>query len=104
MNRKDSPHPPAWTEPLRRGEGPSLRDTLSPPGGERDGRDYFYSCSTQVSSAVELFLLCRCTTKKQSQTVHHHDHRTAFVADHANRQRNFSEQRERNQHHHRAER
>jgi hypothetical protein len=27
MNRKDSPLPPAWTEPLRRGEGPSLRDT-----------------------------------------------------------------------------
>ena len=28
MNRKDSSLPSAWTEPLRRGEGPSLRDTL----------------------------------------------------------------------------
>ena len=40
MNRKDSPLPPAWTEPLRRGEGPSLRDTLSPLA-RGEGRDFF---------------------------------------------------------------
>ena len=41
--------------------------------------------------------------KQQPQTVHHHDHRAAFMPDHADRERNFTGQRERYQHYHRAE-
>src|SRR5208282_6117245 len=41
--------------------------------------------------------------KKQSQTVHHHDDGAAFVADHANRQRNSSQHCKRHQDNHRAE-
>ena len=47
--------------------------------------------------------LCPGGAEQQAQAVHHHDHRAAFVADHADGERNFAQQGEGDQHHHRPE-
>jgi len=73
------------------------------PARRRRSQEVHVKGQPQVSSAVELFLLCRRTAEKQSQTVHHHDDGAAFVTDHADRQWNFAQHRKRHQHNDRAE-